>query len=97
MLFRSGDHTGTAGFHNDLSFSLMLLSIQHVVRDACFGQHVADKFGVFDTPPRRKGIGRSMACVCVKIRRVDFYALASNRSPSARIYQGEGGNDGDVR
>ncbi|CCX85373.1 uncharacterized protein BN548_01017 [Parasutterella excrementihominis CAG:233] len=26
----------------------MLLSIQHVVRDACFSQHVADKLGVFD-------------------------------------------------
>lgn len=38
-----------------------------------------------------------MACVCVKIRRVDFDALASNRSPSTRIYQGEGLNDGDVR
>jgi hypothetical protein len=38
-----------------------------------------------------------MACVCVKIRRVDFDALESNRSPSARIYQGEGLNDGDVR
>ena len=26
----------------------MLLSVQHVVRNACFRQHVTDKFGVFD-------------------------------------------------
>lgn len=38
-----------------------------------------------------------MACVCVKIRKVDFDALASNRSPSMQIYQSEGLNDGDVR
>ena len=42
------NHAGTAGFHNDLSFSFMLLSIEHIMRNACFSQHVADKFGVFD-------------------------------------------------
>ena len=26
----------------------MLLSIEHIMRNACFSQHVADKFGVFD-------------------------------------------------
>ena len=42
------NHAGTTGFHNDLSFSLMLFSIQHIVRDAFLSQHVADEFGVFN-------------------------------------------------
>lgn len=62
-----------------------------------FGSPLPLRAEYAEPPPRREGVGRSMACVCVKIRRVDFDALASNRSPSARIYQGEGCNDGDVR